>query len=140
MNKEFIPYEEAIALKELGFDELCLAYYQKSSVIGDDTILPLIIRKDAINWNDYNFSKLGVPFYSAPLFQQAFRWFREKHKWSSYIKSIEYIGHNGVKQVWEVNLKYLPTNSEHKGMVYETYEEAELSCLIKLIEIVKDDG
>ena len=140
MNKEFIPYEEAIALKELGFDELCLAYYQKSSVIGDDTILPLIIRKEATNWNDNSFSKLGVPFYSAPLYQQAFRWFREKHKWSSYIKSIEYIGHNGVKQVWEVNLKYLPTNSEHKGMVYETYEEAELSCLIKLIEIVKDDG
>jgi hypothetical protein len=112
MNKEFIPYEEAIALKELGFDELCLAYYQKSSVIGDDTILPLIIRKEATNWNDNSFSKLGVPFYSAP----------------------------GVKQVWEVNLKYLPTNSEHKGMVYETYEEAELSCLIKLIEIVKDDG
>jgi hypothetical protein len=140
MNKEFIPYEEAIALKELGFDELCLAYYQKSSVIGDDTILPLIIRKEATNWNDNSFSKLGVPFYSAPLYSQAFRWFREKHKWSSYIKSIEYIGHNGVKQVWEVNLKYLPTNSEHKGMVYETYEEAELSCLIKLIEIVKDDG
>ena len=140
MNKEFIPYEEAIALKELGFDELCLAYYQKSSVIGDDTILPLIIRKEATNWNDNSFSKLGVPFYSAPLYSQAFRWFREKHKWSSYIKSTEYIGHNGVKQVWEVNLKYLPTNSEHKGMVYETYEEAELSCLIKLIEIVKDDG
>jgi hypothetical protein len=109
MNKEFIPYEEAIALKELGFDELCLAYYQKSSVIGDDTILPLIIRKEATNWNDNSFSKLGVPFYSAPLYSQAFRWFREKHKWSSYIKSIEYIGHNGVKQVWEVNLKYLPT-------------------------------
>jgi hypothetical protein len=66
MNKEFIPYEEAIALKELGFDELCLAYYQKSSVIGDDTILPLIIRKEATNWNDNSFSKLGVPFYSAP--------------------------------------------------------------------------
>ena len=24
MNKEFIPYEEALALKELGFDEECI--------------------------------------------------------------------------------------------------------------------
>ncbi len=27
MNKEFIPYEQALALKELGFDEPCFAWY-----------------------------------------------------------------------------------------------------------------
>ena len=27
MNKEFIPYEQALALKELGFDEPCFGYY-----------------------------------------------------------------------------------------------------------------
>ena len=27
MEKDFIPYEEALALKELGFDEPCLAFY-----------------------------------------------------------------------------------------------------------------
>ena len=29
MNKEFIPYEQALELKELGFDEKCLARYFK---------------------------------------------------------------------------------------------------------------
>ena len=27
MNKEFIPYEQALELKELGFNEVCLGYY-----------------------------------------------------------------------------------------------------------------
>jgi hypothetical protein len=27
MNKEFVPYEESLALKELGFDEPCLAHW-----------------------------------------------------------------------------------------------------------------
>ena len=27
MNKEFIPYDQALALKELGFDEPCFGYY-----------------------------------------------------------------------------------------------------------------
>lgn len=27
MEKEFVPYEQALALKELGFDEPCLAWH-----------------------------------------------------------------------------------------------------------------
>jgi hypothetical protein len=27
MEKEFIPYEQALALKELGFDEPCFAWF-----------------------------------------------------------------------------------------------------------------
>ena len=140
MNKEFIPYEEAIALKELGFDELCLAYYQKSSVIGDDTILPLIIRKEATNWNDNSFSKLGVPFYSAPLYQQAFRWFREKYNMNICIQGF-------YNNSCRYSYTYRIYNHLHQLQDYEfnadtvnTYEVTELGCLKKLIEIVKDDG
>ena len=80
MKQEFLPYELAVKLKELGFDEPCLAYYQKSAVIGDATILPIQIRNKASNFNNNEYSKMGVPFCSAPLYQQAFRWFREKYK------------------------------------------------------------
>jgi hypothetical protein len=27
MNKDFVPYEQALVLKELGFDEPCFGYY-----------------------------------------------------------------------------------------------------------------
>jgi hypothetical protein len=30
-TKEFIPYEQALALKKLGFDESCLGYYNALS-------------------------------------------------------------------------------------------------------------
>ena len=139
MKKDFVPYKEALALRELGFNEPCITWYFDTRV--DIKLYPESQPGSGLSLKGCKNShkKIGITDCTAPLYSQAFRWFREKHKWSSYIKSIEYIGHNGVKQVWEVNLKYLPTNSEHKGMVYETYEEAELSCLIKLIEIVKDD-
>lgn len=57
MKKEFVTYEQAKALKELGFDNPCLAFYNRS--------------KELV----YN---LGTPL-SAPLKQQVFRWFRDKY-------------------------------------------------------------
>jgi hypothetical protein len=32
MNKEFVPYELVLALKQLGFDEPCLGYFTKNSL------------------------------------------------------------------------------------------------------------
>jgi hypothetical protein len=122
MEKEFIPYKEALALKELGFDEPCFAYYQKSSVIGNNTILPINFRDKTSNFNDYEYSKLGVPFYSAPTFSQSFRWFREKHDL--------FISIDHHENRYSINdLKSLRR--------FNNYEEAELACLNKLIEIIK---
>ena len=131
MNKEFCTYEQALALKELGFDEPCFGYYQKSSVIGDNTILPIIFRDKSSNFNDYEYSKLGVPFCSAPLYQQAFRWFREK-----YNLVFNFISYSIVKPEeyhWSITW-----NDEAKASgIVKTYEEAEQACLDKLIQIVK---
>jgi len=138
MNKEFIPYEQAAAFKELGFNEPCFAYYQKSSVIGNNTILPISFRDKTSNFNDYEYSKLGVPFYSAPTFSQAFRWFREKYN----ILATVYSNASGYLYEWSDNVG--GTNrgwSDYEGPndsgVWDTYEEAELACLNRLIEIVK---
>ena len=128
MEKEFVPYELAVKLKTLGFDEPCLAYYQKSAVIGDDTILPIQIRDQVSNFNDDEYSRLGVPFWSAPTFSQAFRWFREKYGMiftlvgsKYYYPSVSFINTDGY--------------SEIELGEFESYEEAELACLDKLIEM-----
>ncbi len=60
MENEFIPYEEALALKELGFDGYSLAYYEDYD----------------LKYVDFNIPYGGV---AAPLYQQAFRWFQEKY-------------------------------------------------------------
>lgn len=104
MEKEFIPYEQALALKELGFDEDGLGMYSKNG-----SVLPL------------------VPYTSedkAILFSQAFRWFREKYG-DYLLYSFGVIPHFTIIQNLIIEDSKI------------TYEEAELQCLKKLIEIVK---
>jgi hypothetical protein len=116
MNKEFIPYEQALALKELGFDESCFGSY------------------DPFGSKQLSYS--GIYTYgnciAAPLYQQAFRWFREKHDlqasnimFSNGKYDTGITRYKGTQSVWG------------NGPIYDTFEEAELACLIKLIEIVK---
>jgi hypothetical protein len=121
MEKEFIPYEQALALKELGFNKkCCAAYYKKfDNEIGYHKV-----------HRDFNFVSLTV---SAPLYQQAFRWFREKYKIFSCIMT-EY-SYGGNISAYHIN--GLHQSNISKGDFYN-YEEAELACLKKLIEIVKN--
>jgi hypothetical protein len=109
MNKEFIPYEQALELEKLGFDEPCFGVYATKDGY---------VRKSA-------YDEIG----NAPLYQQAFRWFRDKHGLCIVIKPIDDkkldLGYNLLKN----------------GLIMSTHlthEEAELECLKKLIELVKN--
>jgi len=141
MTKEFIPYEEALALKELGFDEPCLAFYQienfEKSPCGVDDKDEYIRTGFATCKN----SEIPEHFTSSPLFQQAFRWFREKHNLEYQIMKS---ANGNYSAVIHLNTQeYLDKISTlHHACVDEvvdcySYEEAELACLRKLIEIVK---
>lgn len=44
MQKEFIPYEQALALKELGFDKPCFGYYVETK----EWILASYLQKETI--------------------------------------------------------------------------------------------
>ena len=123
MEKEFVPYEQALALKELGFDEKCGACYYKKfdNEIGYHKV-----------YRDFNFVQLTV---SAPTFSQAFRFFREKYMLSGEI----YI----FKNIWNFDIEDIKTSMQlytSDIMCYNSYEEAELECLVKLIEIAKEQN
>jgi len=117
MNKEFIPYEQALELKELGFNELCLFYYT------DNESLRI-----------YHQSEIYDDLVGAPLYQQAFRWFREKHNIDCYIetKSLTIGG-----STYDYTIIADEEEEWDDGKRWRTYEEAELACLKKLIEIAK---
>jgi hypothetical protein len=114
MKNEFIPYEQALELKKLGFDEPCIGYYGI----------------DQFNLKTPTFNMVK-PFehewcLPAPLYQQAFRWFREKYGLCLVIKPID---------DKKLDLGY---NSLKNGLIIRahlTYEKAELACLKKLIEL-----
>ena len=129
MENEFIPYEQAVVLKELGFESPYpiggyqggkIFYYEKGELYYD-----------------------GRPMYSsdahsgqllAPLYQQAFRWFREKYNLWNMIYPRD--GWNYSIQKMDETIS-CTGESWHKVEI-KSYEEAELECLKKLIEIVKE--
>jgi len=130
MKNEFIPYEIALALKELGFNESCLGFYYK---LNDDFLLEIPVISYKENKNsiiDETFDNKSECI-TAPLYQQAFRWFREKYKMFPYT----YTG-NGNLFHYCMFIKERD-NQYHSNKLYLSNEEAELECLKKLIEIVK---
>jgi len=130
MEKEFVPYTEALALKELGFDEPCVfLYYNYGS---NYVIAEPLIKNSNLSGNEE---------ITAPIYSQAFRWFREKYKlqqiiWSGKISTVFY----GYDILNIDEQEFIINNFENGGgdCDYGTYEEAELACLKKLIEIVKE--
>ena len=127
MNKEFIPYTEALALKELGFDEPCFGYYHEDKSL---------TYTNMVSQNTNSFWKINNKIISAPLYQQAFRWFRDK-KLSDASINRHGEADDGYSYRWEIVYEYGVYEERHFKMGYNTYEEAELACLFKLIQIVK---
>jgi|688.fasta_scaffold604787_2 hypothetical protein len=127
MEKEFMPYAEALELKELGFDEPCFGWYEHNGnfyYCYQEGIVPPSPSKKLIKGS-----------CTTPLYQQAFRWFREKYEIHSFIDC------KWKNLGWEfqlVDLSKMETISSIDRYNYKTYEEAELECLKKLIEIVKE--
>jgi hypothetical protein len=120
MEKEFIPYEQALELKALGFDEQCFSFY--------DT--------DGELYESEGYYKIGYNVQYdeiiAPLYQQSFRWFREKYGLYSEI----FVDDNKT-------FGFLITSFIEEGRLdkpitrqFNTYKEAELGCIKQLIEII----
>ena len=122
MTTEFIPYEEALALKELGFTQSgCYADYRQ----WDGNKPYLYLYQD---WNPED-TESYTKECEAPLYQQAFRWFRGK----GYLISVDSI----TSTEHEFYIKWNSDKSVLSDQ-YSTYEEAELECLRKLINLVKE--
>jgi hypothetical protein len=129
MKNEFVPYDIALAMKELGFDEPCLSMYM-------DKKLTIIQRtkEELENMMNTPISKLrGTELLLAPLYQQAFRWFREEHNTEVII--IPKFGDNGYGAECFKNGALLPVELLSK----HNYREAQDACLRKLIEIVNQN-
>ena len=129
MKNEFIPYEQALALKELGFNEPCFATFYKKELSQYPNS-----REEETGFNITPFKLvkntevvgLIADTITAPLYQQAFRWFREKH-------DLDVISKPHIRKT----KKYVCDPVNIRLEAKNTYEEAETACLIKLIEIVK---
>lgn len=124
MNDLFVDYETALKLQELGFKEKCIAK---------------IDNNDALHIKSTKRFPGGnvIDEIDCPLKYQVFKWFRTKFFIHSSITWID------ETKSWAIAINkmkyYKNTNDKYKSyLAYSTYEEAELDCIIKIINIVKN--
>jgi hypothetical protein len=127
IEKEFVPYEEALELNPLGFDEPCFGNYVKLTETQNTFFM-----NDVVSEIDRETPLHESLITKAPTFSQSFRFFREKYK-----LVFNFISYSIVKPReyhWSITW-----NDEAKASgIVKTYEEAEQACLDKLIEICKN--
>ena len=115
MESLFCPYKQSLALKELRFEEPCMRGWDKNGKIWYHPDSDIVLDN--------------------PTFSQAFRFFREKYGLHYIIcKNIQMDGY-GYREVI-----LSPYMEENENTIFKTYEEAELACIIKLIEIAKEQN
>lgn len=114
MEKEFVTYEQALALKELGFDWGTYEHYDSHTKEICDI----------------------MKHVRAPLKQQVFRWFRENHGWIGGIRQLSQSG-NGM-----IIGEFRKDEDNSFMMFAETYEQCENYCIENLIKMIKpqDNG
>jgi hypothetical protein len=144
MKNEFVPYDIALAMKKLGFDEPCFGFYYLDEPIELFQNCKWDKRTNSY-WNT-KISEGDNEYTVAPLYQQAFRWFREKYDLDG--ETCRYnLSHSEAKflgiDITKTKHRYLVViNGEdfpnlEDMTLFISREEAELACLRKLIEIVK---
>jgi hypothetical protein len=147
MKSEFVPYELALRLKELGFDEPCFAMWTQgwSEFEWGSSMLPRIFSSkfrlnDTQSCEAYINNPDAAFGIAAPTYGQAFKFFRDNcklypsiniynDKWSCIIKST-------VSNETEVS-GYIVDTINNGHPTFKTYEEVEIACLEKLIVIVE---
>jgi hypothetical protein len=121
-EREFVPIFIAKRLKELGFNEECFAYYthpeNKIDFVRDG-------RGTVITKKNTEF------FYacSAPLWQQVFRWFRDEHGYHGSVDSVDKIAE------WKIASVHLEKTI--RSSYIHAYDDAQLACVEKLIELIE---
>jgi hypothetical protein len=125
----FVPYQIALDMKSIGFDEPCFSYY-----LEDGTRIPA-----SYSWEGTVYpsnADLLPEWCTAPTFSQAFKWFRKQYKMDSVI-----IRSFSMTNSYHYNIiidQDYGNDLQSTSIPNRTYEQAELECLKKLIEIIKE--
>ena len=123
MKEQFVTYEIALALKELGFDEECFGLYKNEILLRD---------YETFQWNEF------LNCIKAPLWQQVIDWLRETYKINILIAPI-YSSENLKGYVFNFGLITMDNLSEvFKNGKFETFYKAREQAILKAVELCKE--
>lgn len=133
MIEQFVTYEIALKLKELGFDEECFAIFFKGILNNGRTVNYISDDwQSSFYKNKINSESNSIDIVSAPLWQQAFDWFREKH--NMYIE-ITYEG--GLQKDTSLYSFQIWSNQTSDKSDKMDYYKAREQAILKAIELCK---
>lgn len=128
-QKQFVTYEIALAMKELGFDEPCFGYFEGKNN-----------HRIWFEMSNNGVGSIPVDDVLSPLWSQCIDWFREKHKIFIEIRFAD-------KALTEYEFVVFQTWGEYVNNITDkimggddrptyTYEEAREKAILKAIELV----
>jgi hypothetical protein len=127
MNGEFVPYQVSLDMKELGFDDMCLFWFDGKN------------QSHTLGYNRNSESWLNGKNCSSPTFSQCFRFFRERYRLHQNIT--QYYGEHFYYKIEDMvhprRFDEYPLEKLRNLGEYSSHIEAELWCLKQLIKIVK---
>jgi hypothetical protein len=137
MKKEFVTYEQALALKELGFEETCFGRF----MINNYDLLIAHTEKYFMNGVDRK-----EFFILSPLKQQAFNYFRNSHELSHTIEltdnsktyHYEFFILDSKNREYHDEDCFDQATRLYNDLEFNSYEEAESACIDEMIKILKN--
>lgn len=131
MEKEFVPYELAVKLKELGFDKLCLCHYHYGNILRSKIVS--YVDGDCLKFDKFDKS---IP---APLWQQAEDFLLKKYNLYGVIIPTVTMHWTFKTMTVVEGIVEVPPYNHVDANDYSTIEEARQACLEKLIELCQQN-
>lgn len=136
IKEHFLNYELSKELKELGFSELCLAWYSDKDYLQyidtpEDNNIKVDFTKEECGF-DYSNS------CSAPLISQCKNWFNEKHNIDyEIVRDYDFV----EEYLTNDYNYYICLNNKPNKKIYKScnsYKEAELEAIEQCIKLIKE--
>lgn len=124
IEDNFVTYEQALKIKELGFNEPCMKEFHFQELLNNSTGEELRNSELTELYGEQD-------IISAPLWQQVFAWFREEYEMYYTIEGSKKYGFAFCIYSENEDIE------EEVSLAYQSYQEAQLACLDKLIKIVE---
>lgn len=129
--ENYVTFEQAVKLKEFGFDWRCNHYYQDNNQSLHPNFYRDFNKHDKLYTDDEELKK--VTLSSAPTLSQAQKWLREVKNIVVLVTcNLDY--EKGHEWYWFVDKDFDIEDPEHK---YSTYEQALSAGIDKTLELLK---